>query len=157
MAKDRRSFFERLTGSVSIDDDYGFDDPMPIATRGGGHAQSPLVAEEDAEGELAVDVYQTPSHIIVKAMIAGVKPEDLDVAITRDMVTIKGKREKFSEGGSTDYFFSELYWGAFARTIVLPQEVEIESAEASEKHGLLMIKLPKVDKGRQTKLKIKSS
>jgi HSP20 family molecular chaperone IbpA len=157
MAKDRRSFFERLTGSVSVDDDYGFDDPMPMPR---GSARAPLapeVPEEESEGELAVDVYQTPTHIIVKAMIAGVKPEDLDVAITRDMVTIKGKREKFSEGGSNDYFFSELYWGAFARTIVLPQEVEIEDAEASEKHGLLIIKLPKVDKGRQTKLKIKSS
>jgi len=156
MAKDRRSFFERLTGSVSIDDDYGFDDPVP-PPRGNVHGLPPLVQEEESEGELAVDVYQTATHIIVKAMIAGVKPEDLDVAITRDMITIKGKREKFSEGNSTDYFFSELYWGAFARTIVLPQEVEIEGAEASEKHGLLSIKLPKIDKGRQTKLKIKSS
>lgn len=154
MAKDRRSFFERLTGSVSVDDDYGFDEPAQMARPVGLGAAQP---EEESEGELAVDVYQTPTHIIVKAMIAGVKPEDLDVAITRDMVTIKGKREKFTEGGSNDYFFSELYWGAFARTIVLPQEVEIEGAEASEKHGLLMIKLPKVDKGRQTKLKIKSS
>src|SRR3989344_2725127 len=149
MAKDRRSFFERLTGSVSVDDDYGFDEPTPLAV----HSKSgttTMEPEEDVEGELAVDVYQTTSHIIIKAMIAGVKPEDLDVAITRDMVTIKGKREKFSEGGSSDYFFSELYWGSFARTIVLPQEVEIEDAEASEKHGLLIIKLPKVDKGRQT-------
>ena len=154
MAKDRRSFFERLTGSVSVDDDYGFDEPGQGARPASLGAAAP---EEESEGELAVDVYQTPSHIIVKAMIAGVKPEDLDVAITRDMVTIKGKREKFTEGGTSDYFFQELYWGAFARTIVLPQEVEIEGAEASEKHGLLMIKLPKVDKGRQTKLKIKSS
>mgnify|MGYP003394154716 CR=1 FL=1 len=155
MARDRRSFFERLTGSVSVEDDYGFDEPQQIQTRQGqvGIPQP----EEESEGELAVDVYQTASHIIVKAMIAGVKPEDLDVAITRDMVTIKGKREKHSEGGSNDYFFQELYWGAFARTIVLPQEVEIEGAEATEKHGLLMIKLPKVDNVSQTKLKIKSS
>lgn len=120
-------------------------------------AQQPPQEETEAEGELAVDVYQTPTHIIVKAMIAGVKPEDLDVAITRDMITIKGRREKHTEGGNSDYFFQELYWGAFTRTIVLPQEVEIEDAEASEKHGLLIIKLPKIDKGRQTKLKIKSS
>ncbi len=153
MAKDKRSFFERLTGSVS-EDDYGFDDLDAEETKKPGML---LPQEEsESEGELAVDVYQTPTHIIVKAMIAGVRPEDLDVAITRDMVTIKGKREKFSENGSTDYFFQELYWGAFTRTIVLPQEVEIEEAEATEKHGLLMLKLPKVDKGKQTKLKIKS-
>ena len=154
MAKDRRSFFERLTGSVSADDDFGFDEPQQTPT---ASSNNPSILEEEAEGELAVDVYQTATHIIVKAMIAGVRPEDLDVAITRDMVTLKGKREKHTEGGGNDYFFQELYWGAFARTIVLPQEVEIEDAEATEKHGLLIIKLPKVDKGKQTKLKIKSS
>lgn len=155
MAKNRRSFFERLTGSVSVDDEYGFDEPQHLPPQ-----QSPggLAIEEDQmEGELAVDVYQTPTHIIIKAMIAGVRPEDLDVAITRDMVTLKGKRERHTEGGGSDYFFQELYWGAFARTIVLPQEVEIEGAEATEKHGLLIVKMPKVDKGRQTKLKVKSN
>ncbi len=156
MAKDRRSFFERLTGSVSTDDDFGFDERESLAPRTSAQPQSDF-EEADQEGELAVDVYQTPTHIIIKAMIAGVKPEDLDVSITRDMVTIRGKREKHTEGGTNDYFFQELYWGAFARTIVLPQEVEIEEAEATERHGLLLIKLPKVDKGRQTKLKIKSN
>ena len=73
------------------------------------------------------------------------------------MVTIRGKREQHTEGGGDDFFFQELYWGSFSRTIVLPQEVEIEEAEASEKHGLLTIKLPKLDKGRHAKLKVKSS
>lgn len=155
MAKNRRSFFERLTGSVSVDDEYGFDEPQHLSPA--QNPMAPTIEEADLEGELAVDVYQTPTHVIIKAMIAGVRPEDLDVAITRDMVTIKGKRERHTEGGGSDYFFQELYWGAFARTIVLPQEIEIEGAEATEKHGLLNIKLPKVDKGRQTKLKIKSS
>ena len=90
-------------------------------------------------------------------MIAGVKPDDLDVSITRDMVTIRGKRERHTEGNAGDFFFQELYWGAFSRTIVLPQEVEIEEAEASEKHGLLTVRLPKLDKGRQAKLKVKSN
>jgi HSP20 family protein len=90
-------------------------------------------------------------------MIAGVRPEDLDVAITRDMVTLRGKRERHVEGTAGDFFFSELYWGAFARTIVHPQEIDIEEAEAIEKHGLLTLRLPKLDKGRQAKLKIKSN
>jgi HSP20 family protein len=104
-----------------------------------------------------VDVYQTPTHIIIKAMIAGVKPEDLDVSITRDMVTLRGKRERHTEGTAGDFFFSELYWGSFTRTIVLPQEIDIEEAEAAEKHGLLTLRLPKLDKGRQAKLKVKSN
>ncbi len=152
MAKERRSLFERLTGSVSTTEDYEFEDL----------AENPLKpslpeAEVEQAGELTVDVYQTPTHIIIKAMIAGVKPEDLDISITRDMVTLRGKREKHTEVQSGEYFFQELYWGAFARTIVLPQEIEIEEAEATEKHGLLVIRLPKIDKSRQSKLKVKSS
>ncbi len=163
MAKEKRSLFEWLTGGTA-DSDYSFED----LESGGSGGYSGKVArnekhitveveEEPAEGELAVDVYQTPTHIIIKAMIAGVKPEDLDVSITRDMVTLRGKRERHTEGTAGDFFFQELYWGAFSRTIVLPQEVEIEEAEAAEKHGLLTIRLPKLDKGRQAKLKVKSN
>jgi HSP20 family protein len=167
MAKEKRSLFEWLTGSQS--DDYTFDEleqggssytprerekSIPVSSSTGRDTE---IVEEEEVGELAVDVYQTASHIIIKAMIAGVRPEDLDVSITRDMVTIRGKRERSSEGSNGDFFFQELYWGSFTRTIVLPQEVEIEDAEATEKHGLLMIKLPKLDKGRQAKLKVKSN
>ena len=84
-----------------------------------------------------MDVYQSPDEIVVEAMIAGVKPEDLDVSITRDMVTIKGKREESREVAENDYFYKELYWGSFSRTILLPQEIEPEEAQAVEKHGLL--------------------
>ncbi|MSR70514.1 Hsp20/alpha crystallin family protein [Candidatus Kaiserbacteria bacterium] len=165
MAKEKRSLFEWLTGSQT--DDYTFDE---LEQGGASYSLSPKsknipisqsspaeIIEEEEAGELAVDVYQTPSHIVIKAMIAGVRPDDLDVSITRDMVTIRGKRERHTEGTAGDFFFQELYWGSFTRTIVLPQEVEIEEAEATEKHGLLVIRLPKLDKGRQAKLKVKSN
>jgi HSP20 family protein len=167
MARQKRSLFEWLTGSAG--DDYTFDEleqgsaPAPrgpakhIAIQNQDAPGTPPIPEEEEAGELAVDVYQTASHIVIRAMIAGVRPEDLDVSITRDMVTIRGKRERHQEGGSGDFFFQELYWGAFTRTVVLPQEVDMESAEATEKHGLLSIKLPKLDKGRQAKLKVKSN
>lgn len=171
MAKNKRSLFEWLTGSENAD--YSFDEleqggyaPMgrteaPAPTRSRvkvkNEEEDPQEPQEEAAGELAVDVYQTPTHIVIKAMIAGVKPEDLDVSITRDMVTIRGKRERATEGTAGDFFFQELYWGAFTRTVVLPQEVDIEGAEASEKHGLLMVKLPKLDKGRQAKLKVRAN
>jgi HSP20 family protein len=164
MARKKRSLFEWLTGGTDAESDYSFEDlesgngfGSPAALRPERRAMTVEVPEEQIDGELAVDVYQTPSHIIIKAMIAGVKPEDLDISITRDMVTIRGRRERHSEGTNGDFFFQELYWGTFARTIVLPQEVEIEEAEATEKHGLLTIRLPKVDKGRQAKLKVKSN
>lgn len=168
MAKEKRSLFEWLTGSQS--DDFTFDEleqggasyaAKPAKTKNvpvtSSSAEPEEVVEEEESGELAVDVYQTPTHIVIKAMIAGVRPEDLDVSITRDLVTIRGKRERHTEGTNGDFFFQELYWGSFARTIVLPQEIEIEEAEATEKHGLLIIRLPKLDKGRQAKLKVKSN
>ena len=164
MAREKRSLFEWLTGGAGADGDYSFDD---LDQGGASYAQKPArgarslpveaVEEEPQDGELAVDVHQTPTHIIIKAMIAGVHPEDLDIAITRDMVTLRGKRERHTEGTAGDFFFQELYWGSFARTVVLPQEVDIEGAEAHEKHGLLTIRLPKLDRSRQAKLKVKSN
>ena len=161
--KEKRSFFERLTGTVRIDDDMQEAEPeVRERTIHPTSSASPMqrdndwsTHEEEGEGQLTVDVYQTPDDIIIRTMVAGVDPNDLDVAITRDMVTIKGKREGIREVSDEDYFYKELYWGSFSRTIMLPQEVEVEEAEASQKHGLLTIRLPKIDKGRQTKLKIK--
>ncbi len=174
MAREKKSLFNWLTGGAGAEQDYSFDDlesgpgfstPRSAEKRSQGSVpvrereRETLEAmpEEPMEGELSVDVYQTPTHIVIKAMIAGVRPEDLDVSITRDMVTIRGKREQHTEGATGDFYFEELYWGSFSRTIVLPVEVEIEEAEAIEKHGLLVIRLPKMDKSRQAKLKVRSN
>ena len=115
------------------------------------------ILNDEEEGQLAVDMCQTPTEIIIKTMVAGVKPEDLDISITRDMVTIRGKRMETYESNENDFFHKELYWGSFSRTIILPSEIEIEEAEASEKHGLLTLILPKIDKNKQSKLKIRTS
>ena len=115
------------------------------------------IEENEEEGQLIVDVYNTPDEIVIKAIVAGVKPDNLDISITRDMVTIRGKREEKREIREEDYFYQELYWGAFSRTILLPQEVEVGHAMANEKHGLLTIRLPKIDKEKQTKLKVRGS
>lgn len=115
-----------------------------------------LSDEDETEGQLTVDVYQTPTDIVIQTMVAGVRPEDLSIAITRDMITVRGKREETKSINDDNYFIRELYWGSFSRTILLPEEVDIDGAEAMEKHGLLIIKLPKIDKQKQANLKIKS-
>jgi HSP20 family protein len=154
--KDKRSFFERLTGTVKIDDELELEQQeqetkptthLPIKSEWG---------EPDPEGELTVDVYQTPDDIVIKAMVSGMDPNELDISIGRDTVTIKGKREGVREVSDDDFFCRELYWGSFSRTIALPQEIEVEEAEATQKHGLLTIRLPKIDKRRQAKLRVKS-
>lgn len=159
--KDKRSFFERLTGTVNPQE-RDDDEPMEerrLPVKGSGSKKAVPVAEERApeDGELTVDVYQTPDDIIIKTIAAGVRPEDLDISITRDMVTIRGSRQESSEVSEGDYFHRELYWGSFSRTILLPQEIDVDASEASERHGLLMLRLPKLDKSRQTKLKVRSS
>jgi HSP20 family protein len=190
MAKDKRSFFERLTGTVKVDgdEDAGVDfepeeesrkirpakTPARPAGRSNG-AERPVTASERAvperrlaeqtesewleenaeEGQLTVDVYQTANEIVIKTIVAGVRPDDLDVNITRDMVVIRGRREEAKESTEDDYFHRELYWGAFSRTILLPEEIDVEAAEATQNHGLLTIRLPKIDKRRQTKLRVK--
>ena len=164
MSKDKRSFFERLTGTVRMQEeaDSPSFDPRSIKKSGhnansrSGEASSWMDKETEEEGELTVDVYQTPEMIVVKSMIAGVRPEDLDVTIARDMITIHGKREEERVENGDDYLVKELYWGSFSRTIQLPEEIDVDEAEAVEKHGLLILKLPRLDKKRQSKLKVRT-
>lgn len=111
----------------------------------------------DSEGQLTIDVYQTPSEIVIKSTIAGVNPEDLDITITNDMVTIKGKREKDEVISEGDYYYQECYWGAFSRSVILPVDVEAEKAEAGMKNGILTLRLPKIEKIKTRKIRVMTS
>jgi HSP20 family protein len=157
MSKEKRSFFERLTGTVKMKDGAEHEKHhKKVIPHSETDLESWMDEESEKDGELTVDVYQTPDMIVVKSMIAGVKPEDLDVSISRDMVTIRGHREEERIANEEDYFARELYWGSFSRTISLPQEVDVDGAEAVDKHGLLILKLPKLDKKKHSKLKVKT-
>ena len=169
----KRSFFDRLSGSVTSGSDLdAFDDDLiPEAkqpersipaqsVRRPEPAARPAPLDTDApqssEGQLPVDVYQTGSEIVVRAFVAGVRPDELGISISRDMVEIEGSRAEREQVAGPDYFTRELFWGSFSRTILLPQEVDVDSASASAKDGLLTLILPKLDKARQTKLKVKA-
>lgn len=151
------SFLERLTGTAHTEEyeEEQYDDSADAPQDGGAHWEETPEDDTPQEGELPIDMYRTSDSIVIKALIAGVNPEDLDIAITRDMVTIRGSREEDQEVPDEDYQFRELYWGSFSRTIVLPEEIVIDEADAKEKHGLLTITLPKVDKDRSAKLRVK--
>lgn len=111
------------------------------------------LAEE--EGELTVDIYNKGDAIVIQSTVAGVKPEHLDVAITDDMVTIRGRRERTDRVKEEHYYYKELFWGTFSRQVILPEEIQQEEAEANLQHGLLTIKLPKKRHGVTQKLKVK--
>ena len=169
MATKKKSFLERLTGGLTLDDDVFEDDSITkekesavvIKGKSSGNLEKRekevmWVDDEPEDAQLTVDVYQTPTHIIVDTMAAGVRPEDLSITIMRDMIVIKGKREESRMIDEENYFLKELYWGTFSRTISLPAEVEPEEAEAVEKHGLITVKIPKIDKTKKMNLKVKS-
>lgn len=170
MGKNKKSFFDRLTGSISTDENKNYEDEYETKDTEDlniieeependikNKEKSILDETEKEDGALSVDMYQTPDEIIIKSVIGGVRPEDLDVSITRDMVSIRGKREETRRISEDNYFYKELYWGSFSRNILLPQEIEVEEAEAVEKHGMLFLKLPKINKEKQTRLKVKSN
>ncbi len=173
MSNKKRSFFERITGSVKADDfnddlEYDeIDDEFPPKARrqSGSEINYPNYDEQNPSdemhepevGELSVDVINQPEELIIRAIVAGVKPHDLDVQISRDMVTIAGERENILEIEEEDYYHRELYWGSFSRNIILPEEIDVEESSAEEKHGMLEIHLPKIDKNKKTKLQVKSA
>jgi len=94
--------------------------------------------------------------IVIKSTIAGVVADDIDVSITSDMITIKGKRVPDETIDASDYYHQELYWGPFSRSVILPEDIDVEKAAASMKNGILTIRLPKLAKSRMKKVKISS-
>lgn len=168
----KRSFFERLTGSIRMEDDepvvmtparkpslyrnYPTDtyEESDTSVDESLEIETDIEETEPEEAQLAVDIYETNDAVVVKTMTAGVKKEDLQIIVTRESLTIKGRRENETRGYQHHYHNEELYWGPFTRTVDLPTEVDIEQASATEHHGLVTIKLPKFDKKRQAMLKI---
>ena len=100
-------------------------------------------------------MYQTDDAIVIKSIIAGVKPEDLDVAINNDMVTIKGERKNEESVPDGNYYYQECYWGPFSRSILLPVDIISDKAEASLKNGILTIRLPKADTTRIKRIQVR--
>ena len=111
--------------------------------------------EDYDEGQLSIDVYQTPKAIIVKSTIAGVKPDDIDISINNDMLTIRGKRQMLEEIREDDYLFRECYWGSFSRSVILPVEIEADKIEAELENGVLTITLPKAKSAKEISIKVK--
>jgi len=107
----------------------------------------------EEEGQLTIDVYQTENDLVIQSAIAGVKPENLDISIERDIIIIKGSREK-STGENGDYFIRECFWGPFSREVILPAEVDPSRAKASFKEGILTIRMPKIEREKKRKISI---
>lgn len=146
------AWLKKIMGSEFMDDDQ-----ENVALSPNTEAQS-IDADDDAdEGQLAVDVYQDKDNVYVKSTIAGVKPEDLDISIGSNLVTVRGERMQTEEVKEADYIMQECYWGAFSRSMALPVEIDPDKAEADLKDGILTLTLPKASRAKTKKLKIKSA
>ncbi len=109
----------------------------------------------DYEGQLNIDMYQTKDNVIIKSTIAGVRPEDIDITVANDMVTVKGSRRKEDSIPQDDYFYQECYWGSFSRSVIIPVDIDSENIEADLKDGILTVVIPKAAKAKTKKVKVK--
>lgn len=173
MVKVKRSFLEKLTGSSRIEDEQEYEETpiRPLANiyheeeetemlispqrKSLPIQEESLSSADDSEGQLTIDVYQTDNDIVIKSTIAGVKPEDLDVSINNDMVSIRGERKNEEMVGEENYYYQECYWGNFSRSVILPVDVLADKAEASMKNGILTIRLPKADNTKTKKIQVR--
>lgn len=186
MTKTKRSFFEKLTGTRHMDEDFSvtaeethrpvsfYEDnsrqetfmeveeaPKPSQpsftrpTHNTEWEQEQREQEEENDGQLTIDMYQTENEIVIKSTIAGVKPEDIDVSINNDMITIRGARHMEEEVSEDKYYYQECYWGSFSRSVVIPVDVLSDKIEASLKNGILTIRLPKADTNKVKKIQVR--
>lgn len=181
MPQEPRSFFERLTGArvLSASNTDVEEDVLPIHQEPNNDFEDREVEEvlaepeaeaeqefsdeetatgaEEQEGQLTVDVFQDDESIILQSTVAGVSPDDLDVSITNDMVTVRGERRRQYDIDAEDYFYQECYWGTFSRSVILPIEIDADRAEAKIKNGILTIRIPKANAAVTRKLKVKAT
>lgn len=162
MDTSNEKFFEELANRTPEGESGTPEYSVELTRAGNGtlpRAKNTQMREEsdhsESEGQLTIDVYQTPSEIIVESAVAGVSPDDIDVDVTNDSITIKGRRYREKAVNDEDYFYQECYWGKFSRFVILPQEVDAERAYASFKNGILAVHLPKLHRQRAKKVKVR--
>ncbi len=101
-----------------------------------------------------VDMFDKKDEIVVKAELPGVSKKDISVSVSGDVLTIKGERRKEQETRDEDYYCCERAYGAFARSLRLPVEVEVDKIKASYEDGILEIRLPKAEAARQKQIRV---
>jgi len=105
-------------------------------------------------GQLALDVIENPNEFVVKASVPGLKPEDLDITVVGDTLTIKGQTKAEMKQEKENYLLQERRYGAFQRSITLPASVQADKAHADFENGVLTLTLPKVEEVKPKQIKV---
>jgi HSP20 family protein len=109
---------------------------------------------ESPASALPLDVYETENAVVVKATVPGVKPEDIEVTVTGDLLTIKGEFKSEEKAEKRNYLRQERRFGAFCRQVGLPVAVDSDNARATFEHGVLHLELPKVEAAKAKTVKV---
>ena len=103
----------------------------------------------------SLDVSETKENVVVKAEVPGMAGKDIDISLSGGVLTIKGEKKQEKEEKDENYHFTERIYGAFSRSVQLPQEVQTDKVTASYKNGVLTITLPKSEEAKAKEVKIK--
>lgn len=165
MENQNEKFFEQLAYGEEPEERESAEIKVELAKATSSPISRPKVKietdeadEEDhnePEGQLTLDVYQAGNDILVESAVAGVEPEDLDINVTTDSITIRGRRRRRKEIKEEDYFYQECYWGRFSRSVILPQEVDPEKTSATFKNGILTVRMSKLSRNKTKKVRVK--
>ncbi len=107
-------------------------------------------------GMPAVDMYQTDDDVVVKAVVPGMKPEDVQISVTGDLLTIKGEMKEETDNKEKAYHIREQRWGSFERSVTLPTAVKSDKAQAEFENGVLTITLPKAEDVKPKTITVKA-
>jgi HSP20 family protein len=110
----------------------------------------------DGEREVlpALDLMTTTDAVVAKVALPGVKPEDVDIVVTADVVTVKGSFKEETETSEAGYIHKELSRGSFSRSFTLPATVKADAATATFTDGVLTLTLPKIEQAKPTHVKV---
>jgi len=106
--------------------------------------------------DAALDMYETDEAVVVKASVPGVKPEDVEVSVVGDTLTIRGEIKADEKVENGQYLCRELARGRFARSVSLPGLVQADKAKAEFENGILTIQVPKAEEAKPKVIKVKS-
>jgi HSP20 family protein len=103
-----------------------------------------------------IDMYHTANEVVVKAALPGVKPEEVDITITGDTLSIKGETKSEEEIKREEYLYQEHRYGTFSRSVTLPGGLDSDKAEASFDDGILTLTIPKSEQIKPKQIKVKA-
>lgn len=125
--------------------DDAFTRPFSLIRDGGSTWSSP-----------AIDMYQTDNEVVVKAALPGLKPDEVQINVTGDILTIKGEVKHEEEKKDRAWHIREQRWGSFERSVMLPTGVISDKAKADFQDGILTITLPKTEEVRPKTITVKA-